>query len=108
MSHIVVVGAGLAGCEAAWTAANAGADVTLIEMKPDKYTPAHTSPDFAELVLLQLSQSKAGGNRRRAFKTGDAAAGLGLYGGRTPVRFRREGRWLSTGNCFPRRLPPGF
>ena len=35
MSHIVVVGAGLAGCEAAWTAATPAADVTLIEMKPD-------------------------------------------------------------------------
>ncbi|NLN81754.1 MAG: methylenetetrahydrofolate--tRNA-(uracil(54)-C(5))-methyltransferase (FADH(2)-oxidizing) TrmFO [Clostridiales bacterium] len=58
MSHIVVVGAGLAGCEAAWTAANAGADVTLIEMKPDKYTPAHTSPDFAELVCSNSLKAK--------------------------------------------------
>ena len=50
MIQIVVVGAGLAGCEAAWAAANAGAGVTLYEMKPHKYTPAHHSPGFAELV----------------------------------------------------------
>lgn len=47
---ITVIGAGLAGCEAAWAAARAGVSVTLIEMKPQKYTPAHKSPNFAELV----------------------------------------------------------
>lgn len=47
---VTVVGAGLAGCEAAWAAANAGADVTLVEMKPRKFTPAHHSAGFAELV----------------------------------------------------------
>lgn len=49
-SAITVVGAGLAGCEAAWQAAKRGVQVTLFEMKPQKYTPAHHSPDFAELV----------------------------------------------------------
>ena len=38
---LTVIGAGLAGCEAAWTAANAGVPVTLVEMKPGKRTPAH-------------------------------------------------------------------
>ncbi len=47
---ITVIGAGLAGCEAAYAAANAGVQVTLIEMKPTQYTPAHHSPLFAELV----------------------------------------------------------
>ncbi|HEX3026610.1 MAG TPA: methylenetetrahydrofolate--tRNA-(uracil(54)-C(5))-methyltransferase (FADH(2)-oxidizing) TrmFO, partial [Clostridia bacterium] len=47
---ISVVGAGLAGCECAWQAANLGLDVELFEMKPEKFTPAHHSPDFAELV----------------------------------------------------------
>ena len=47
---ITVIGAGLAGCEAAYAIAQAGLPVTLIEMKPHKYTPAHTSPDFAELI----------------------------------------------------------
>lgn len=45
-----IIGAGLAGCEAAWQAANRGIPVTLFEMKPKKYSPAHKSQDFAELV----------------------------------------------------------
>jgi methylenetetrahydrofolate--tRNA-(uracil-5-)-methyltransferase len=48
--EILVVGAGLAGCEAAWQAARRGAYVTLVEMKPAKMSPAHQSPDMAELV----------------------------------------------------------
>lgn len=47
---ITVIGAGLAGCEAAWAAAQRGEEVTLWEMKPEKYTPAHHRPQFAELV----------------------------------------------------------
>ena len=47
---ITVVGAGMAGCEAAWAIAEAGLPVTLCEMKPEKDSPAHHSPDFAELV----------------------------------------------------------
>ena len=45
-----VVGAGLAGCEAAWALARRGVDVTLIEMKPEKFSPAHGNAGFAELV----------------------------------------------------------
>lgn len=47
---IRVIGAGLAGCEAAWQIAQAGLPVTLYEMKPHKYSPAHQSPNFAELI----------------------------------------------------------
>ena len=47
---VKVIGAGLAGCEAAWQLAQRGIDVALYEMKPQKMTPAHHSPDFAELV----------------------------------------------------------
>ena len=47
---VQVVGAGLAGCEAAWQIASAGIPVKLIEMKPEKYTPAHKYKGFAELV----------------------------------------------------------
>ena len=47
---VIVFGAGLAGCEAAWQLAQRGIDVALYEMKPQKMTPAHHSPDFAELV----------------------------------------------------------
>ncbi len=45
-----VIGAGLAGCEAAWQLANAGISVKLYEMKPEKYTPAHKYGGFAKLV----------------------------------------------------------
>ena len=48
--EVKVIGAGLAGCEAAWQLANCDIDVRLYEMKPKKMTPAHHSPDFAELV----------------------------------------------------------
>lgn len=47
---VVVVGAGLAGSEAAWQAAQAGAQVTLYEMRPQQLTPAHRTGLFAELV----------------------------------------------------------
>ncbi len=52
-----VIGAGLAGCEAAWQAANAGTFVELYEMKPQKYSPAHHSPSFAELVCSNSLRS---------------------------------------------------
>ena len=47
---VKVIGAGLAGSEAAWQLAQRGLEVELYEMKPRKMTPAHHSPDFAELV----------------------------------------------------------
>lgn len=58
MSHCVkVIGAGLAGCEAAWQLAESGIDVELFEMKPDKMSPAHTSTAFAELVCSNSLRS---------------------------------------------------
>ena len=50
MSVVKVIGAGLAGCEAAWQLAQRGIPVELYEMKPHKMSPAHYSGDFAELV----------------------------------------------------------
>lgn len=55
--HATVVGAGLAGCEAAWQLAQQGIPVTLIDMKPEKMTPAHHSPLFAELVCSNSLRS---------------------------------------------------
>ena len=52
-----VYGAGLAGCEAAWQAAQRGVFVELYEMKPQKYTPAHHSEGFAELVCSNSLRS---------------------------------------------------
>ena len=48
-SPVTVVGAGLAGCEAAWQLANRGIPVRLIEMKPLKYSPAHHYPEAEQL-----------------------------------------------------------
>lgn len=48
--RVLVVGAGLAGCEAAWQIAQRGGAVTLVEMKPEQMSPAHESSDMAELV----------------------------------------------------------
>lgn len=50
MKTVTVIGAGLAGCEAAWQLAQRGISVRLVEMKPQKMTPAHHSAGFAELV----------------------------------------------------------
>ncbi len=54
---ITIIGAGLAGCEAAWQAANRGVKVRLIEMKPESYSPAHHNPNFAELVCSNSLRS---------------------------------------------------
>lgn len=56
-SVVNVYGAGLAGCEAAWQIAKRGVKVRLHEMKPQKYTPAHHDPRFAELVCSNSLRS---------------------------------------------------
>ena len=55
--HATVVGAGLAGSEAAWQLARQGVRVTLVEMKPQKMSPAHHSPLMAELVCSNSLRS---------------------------------------------------
>ncbi len=65
-NKITVIGAGLAGCEAANTVASMGVKVKLIEMKPIKHSPAHKSDNFAELVCS---------NSLKASRV-DSAAGL--------------------------------
>lgn len=57
MPMIHIYGAGLAGCEAAWQAAQMGVAVRLYEMKPHKYTPAHHTPGMAELVCSNSLRS---------------------------------------------------
>ncbi|MFR3704760.1 MAG: methylenetetrahydrofolate--tRNA-(uracil(54)-C(5))-methyltransferase (FADH(2)-oxidizing) TrmFO [Acutalibacter sp.] len=63
---VTVLGAGLAGCEAAWQLARRGIPVTLFEMKPQKFSPAHHSQGFAELICS---------NSLKAARV-DSAAGL--------------------------------
>lgn len=52
-----IIGAGLAGCEAAWQAAERGIEVILTDMKPHKFSAAHKNPDFAELVCSNSLRS---------------------------------------------------
>jgi len=56
-NRIRIIGGGLAGCEAAWRCARAGLEVELHEMKPFKFSPAHKSPDLAELVCSNSLRS---------------------------------------------------
>jgi methylenetetrahydrofolate--tRNA-(uracil-5-)-methyltransferase len=54
---IAVIGAGLAGCEAVWFLGKNGIALDLFEMKPNKYSPAHKSPNFGELVCSNSLKS---------------------------------------------------
>ena len=57
MKRVTIIGAGLAGCEAAYQCAKRGVCVDLYEMKPHSFTPAHHSTDFAELVCSNSLRS---------------------------------------------------
>jgi methylenetetrahydrofolate--tRNA-(uracil-5-)-methyltransferase len=57
MAIIKIIGAGLAGCEAAWQCARRGVTVELFEMRPVRSTPAHQTADFAELVCSNSLKS---------------------------------------------------
>ncbi len=59
MKHIQIIGGGLAGCEAAWQAANRGCSVQLYDMKPHRFSPAHNSPFLAEMVCSNSLRSDA-------------------------------------------------
>ena len=63
--EVIVIGAGLAGSEAAWQVANSGVPVKLVEMRPFKSTPAHHTSEFGELVCSNsfgaLSSDRAAG-----------------------------------------------
>ncbi len=58
MGEVIVIGAGLAGSEAAWQLANRGLRVIIYEMRPQKLTPAHKTGYFAELVCSNSLRSK--------------------------------------------------
>ncbi|GHV51169.1 methylenetetrahydrofolate--tRNA-(uracil-5-)-methyltransferase TrmFO [Deltaproteobacteria bacterium] len=64
--NVVVIGAGLAGCECAYALAARGIPVILYEMKPKRFSPAHTVPDFAELVCSN------------SFRSNEADSAIGL------------------------------
>ena len=63
--EVIVIGAGLAGCEASWQIANSGIPVKLFEMRPANSSPAHHTNEFGELVCSNsfgaLSPDRAAG-----------------------------------------------
>src|SRR5438874_1157854 len=59
MNEIKIIGAGLAGSEAAWQCARRGVPVELYEMRPVRSTPAHQTADFAELVCSNSLKSES-------------------------------------------------
>src|SRR6266702_6909672 len=59
MKHVQIIGAGLAGSEAAWQCARRGLSVELYEMRPLRNTPAHQTADFAELVCSNSLKSES-------------------------------------------------
>ena len=71
--QVIVIGAGLAGCEAAWQIANLGIAVKLLEMRPLSSTPAHHTSDFGELVCSNsfgaLSPDRAAGLLQEELRT---------------------------------------
>ncbi|MCL4457031.1 MAG: methylenetetrahydrofolate--tRNA-(uracil(54)-C(5))-methyltransferase (FADH(2)-oxidizing) TrmFO [Nitrospirae bacterium] len=58
MEELIIIGGGLAGCEAAWQAARLGVNVLLFEMRPEKTTEAHKTGSLAELVCSNSLRSK--------------------------------------------------
>ena len=70
---VIVIGAGLAGCEAAWQVANSGVNVELVEMRPLTLTPAHHTSEFGELVCSNsfgaLSPDRAAGLLHEELRT---------------------------------------
>jgi len=58
VSHMAIIGGGLAGCECAWRLAQAGVSVKLFEMKPGRYSPAHRQEGLAELVCSNSFRSE--------------------------------------------------
>jgi methylenetetrahydrofolate--tRNA-(uracil-5-)-methyltransferase len=113
----LVVGGGLAGCEAAWQLAEAGADVELAEMRPHRPTPVHQSDLLAELVCSNSLRGDAPTNavgvlkaemeaigsliiraaRRAAVPAGGAlAVDRDIFaGGGHPRRIRNHSNWAS-------------
>jgi methylenetetrahydrofolate--tRNA-(uracil-5-)-methyltransferase len=75
MTKALVVGGGLAGCEAAWQLAERGHQVTLVEMRPVKNTPAHQTDGLAELVCTNSFKSEDLGNAHGLLKAEMRALG---------------------------------
>ncbi len=85
-SHPVVVGGGLAGCEAALQLANRGHEVTLVEMRPVRSTPAHQTDGLGELVCTNSFKSEDPANAHGALKQEMRALGSVLLASAAEAR----------------------
>jgi methylenetetrahydrofolate--tRNA-(uracil-5-)-methyltransferase len=86
MAELLVVGGGLAGCEAAWQLAERGHQVILLEMRPVRATPAHQTADLAELVCTNSFKSEDCGNAHGLLKAEMRDLGSILLGTADAVR----------------------
>jgi folate-dependent tRNA-U54 methylase TrmFO/GidA len=73
--HVTVLGAGLAGCEAALWLADKGVQVHLVEQKPVHFSPAHQSEGFAELICSNSLKAERLDSASGLLKEGDAPHG---------------------------------
>lgn len=86
MREALVIGGGLAGCEAAWQLAERGRQVTLVEMRPVRHTPAHKTEHLAELVCTNSFKSEALTNAHGLLKSEMRALGSILLAAAEPAR----------------------
>lgn len=101
MGPVTVVGAGLAGSECAYQLARRGIKVRLVEMKPGKYTPAHVSPLFGELVCSNSLRGDDLSNAVGLLKEELRRLGSLIMSRRRPTAWRRAARWPWTGTSSP-------
>ena len=90
MSMIKIIGAGLAGSEAAWQCARRGIAVELFEMRPVRSTPAHQTADFAELVCSNSLKSDSENTAPWLLKEEMRRAGSLLLADRARMRRARR------------------
>src|SRR5690606_15580632 len=86
MGEALVIGGGLAGCEAAWQLAERGRQVTLIEMRPVRQTPAHKTGSLAELVCTNSFKSESLTTAHGLLKSEMRALGSILLAAAEPAR----------------------
>ncbi len=102
--HLHIIGAGMAGSEAAWQAANAGIPVVLHEMRPQVGTEAHKTGGFAELVCSNSFRSDDAEQNAVGLLHWEMRRGRFADHGHRPTatRCRRVARWRWTGRLFPK------
>lgn len=101
MTEVRVIGAGLAGSEAAWQLAERGFAVRLSEMKPVKMTPAHHCADFAELVCSNSLRGDRLEMPSACSRRSCGGSGASSCSAPTPHASRRAAALPSTATAFP-------